>query len=246
MRRFDKRGAAYTPWMAPMWALVLALALGACGGGNGIGPDEIRKRENALRDDLPVSWDLYNATSYTEAIDAFSKVLQDADNIEGIDNVRNEIKSEAQNGIGWSFFKLQQLAEAALAFDQATRLDRTNADAWVGGSGVALARQDYGRAVQFGSQALEIDPTYSSGTRADISGRLLNHDDFDVRQLRVLLAEAYFQLGRYSAIDRPDPNNATAQLRLLDGSFRFSDPGQLLQGISQAALGLNQGLGGGI
>jgi tetratricopeptide (TPR) repeat protein len=226
--------------------LLVGLGLSACGGGNGIGPDEIRKRENALRDKLPVSWDLYNATRYSEAIDAFTNILQDADNVEGIDNVRNEIKAEAQDGIGWSFFRLQRLEEAALAFEQATRLDRDNADAWVGGSGVALARKDYGRAVQFATQAMEIDPTYSSATRADGDGRLLTHDDFDVRQLRILLAEAYFQRGLYSAFDRADPNNSAAQLRFLDGTFRFSDPGQLLDSISQAAAGLQrQGLGEG-
>jgi hypothetical protein len=51
-------------------------------------------------------------------------------------------------------------------------------------------------------------------------------------------------LGRYSAADRPDPNNAAAQMQLLKvkGEFRFQDPGQLLEVMSQAALDLQQGI----
>ena len=56
--------------------------------------------------------------------------------------------------------------------------------------------------------------------------------------MRLLLAEAYFQLGRYSAVDRPDPSNAAAQMRLATGEFTFRDPGQLLQEISKLALEL--------
>lgn len=223
------------------WLTVLSCGLAfwtGCGGGNGIGPDEIRKREGRLRDQLPLSWNFYNQGQYEEAVDAFTRVLEDADNIEGIDDVRNEIKSEAQNGIGWAFFRLQKLQEALVAFNLATRLDRSNADAWVGAGGVSLAQRDYGGSVQFGTQALELDAAYNSGSRIDADGRLLGHDNFDRRQVRLLLAEAYFQLGRYSAADRPDPNNSAAQLRLVSPNFRFRDPGQLLEGISQFALDL--------
>ena len=72
------------------WLTVLSCDLAfwtGCGGGNGIGPDEIRKREGRLRDQLPLSWNFYNQGQYEEAVDAFTRVLEDADNIEGIDDV---------------------------------------------------------------------------------------------------------------------------------------------------------------
>ncbi|MDB4699101.1 hypothetical protein OAF45_03055, partial [Candidatus Latescibacteria bacterium] len=63
--------------------------------------------------------------------------------------------------------------------------------------------------------------------------------------IRLMLAEAYFQMGRYSAIDRADPNNAAAQVRLLKGSFVFHDPGQLVQEMSKVSLELQQETTGG-
>ena len=53
-----------------------------------------------------------------------------------------------------------------------------------------------------------------------------------------MLAEAFFQLGRYSAVDRADPNNAAAQVRLVNQDFRFKDAGQLLQAIGDLAVEL--------
>jgi len=217
-----------------------------CGGGNGVGPEEIRKREDKLRDQIPIGWQAYNQGDWQGSIDFFTDILEQADAVEGIElSARNQIKAEAQNGIGWSFFRQQELEGAATAFNISTRLDRRNADVWVGWAGVSLAQEDYSQVLQFAIQALEVDPEYNSGIRLDPIGRLLGHDQFDKRQVRILLAEAYFHLGRYSAIDRPDPNNAAAQVRLLRNSYRFVDPGQLLEAISEAALELQNEISSG-
>jgi tetratricopeptide (TPR) repeat protein len=216
----------------------LAVSLAACGGGTGIGPGEIQKREDKLKDRLTVDWVAYNDGNYEGTIEVFEKTLAEADALEGIEvGVRNQVKSEAQNGIGWAFFRLQDLNDAGQAFAIATQLDRTNADAWVGWAGVSLAQRQYGDVLQYTNQALEIDPDYSSGSRLR-DGRLLAHDQVDERHVRLMLAEAYFQLGRYSAIDRADPNNAAAQVRLIDNDFRFRDPGHLLARISELSLEL--------
>ena len=204
------------------------LALTACGGGTGVGPGEIQKREAQLRDRLPIDWNKYNTADYQGGIEFFSKTLEQADAQEGVERVKNHVKSEAQSGIGWSFFQLQNLAAAEQAFAQATALDRQNADAWA----------EFNDVAQFSSQALETDPDYNSATRVDDAGRLLGHDNVDERHLRLMLAEAFFQLGRYSAVDRADPNNAAAQVRLVNQDFRFKDPGQLLQAISDLAVEL--------
>ena len=221
-------------------SLCAAFLLSACGGGNGLGPGEIQKREDRIREQLPLDWGNYKGNDFQSAIDDFTATIEEADRLEGIDNIRNQIKSEAQNGIGWAQFRQQDLAQAELAFRLATSLDRNNADAWVGRTGVALAQQRYNDVVQFGGTALDREPEYNSAVRLDPTGRDLAHDRLDVRHVRLALAEAYFQLGRYSAADRPDPNNAAAQMQLIQSGFRFQDPGQLLAALSQAALELQQ------
>ena len=61
-----------------------------------------------------------------------------------------------------------------------------------------------------------------------------------------MLAEAYFQLGFYTAGERADPSNATAQLSLVRSGFKFLDPGQLLQTLSQVSIELQDSVDGGI
>lgn len=218
--------------------LVAALLCGACGGGNGLGPGEAKKREEKLKERLPLDWKEYRTGGYQAAIDAFTETLEQADLLEGVEGVESQVKSEAQNGIGWAFFRLQDLDNAYAAFRLATQFDRRNIDAWAGWAGVVLAQRRYNEALQYAGQALEIDPNYASAARQDDQGRDLKHDQFDYRHVRLVLAESYFQLGRYSAADRPDPNNAAAQLRLISPAFRFKDPGQLLESIGQKALEL--------
>lgn len=225
--------------MRRYWLLVgLALLCSACGGGNGLGPGEARKREDQLKERLPLNWKNYKTGDFQGAIAAFTETLEKADLLEGADGVKNAVKSEAQDGIGWSFFRLQDLDNASSSFKQATQLDRRNADAWVGWAGVVLAQRRYNDAIQYANQALEVDPNYTTANRLDDRGNNLAHDVYDQRHVRLVLAESYFQLGRYSAADRPDPNNAAAQLRLVDSSYRFRDPGQLLEGIAQNTLKL--------
>ena len=216
----------------------ICFSLLACGGGSGLGPGEIKKREDKLKDRLPVDWTDYKSGDYQTAIEGFSETLAQADVLEGVDAVKNEVKAEAQNGIGWAFFQLQDLDNATVAFSLATGLDRRNADAWVGWTGVALAQQQYNDVVQFAIQALETESDYNSGSRLDEDGRLLGHDKLDERHVRLMLAEAYFQLGRYSALDRRDPDNAAAQLRLVRSDYRFVDAGHLVENLSIISIDL--------
>ena len=123
--------------------------------------------------------------------------------------------NRAHNGIGWSFFRLQDLEAASSAFQQATKLNRRNQDAWAGHAGVALARGNYNDAAQFALQNLSVNNQYNSGLRADDQNRALGHDNFDTRHVRLILAESYFQLGRYSA--RMTGSQCGCQLRMIEG-----------------------------
>ena len=156
------------------------------------------------------------------------------------------LSAKAHNGIGWSFFREQSLEDAWNSFQQATRLNRRNVDAWVGWAGVALARGRHADAAQFSAQALSAGGDgYNSAFRLDENNRQLGHDNIDSRHIRLMLAESYFQLGRYSVLDRPDPNNSAAQVRMIKGSYTYNDPGQLLREMSQIALELQLEASGG-
>ena len=218
--------------------LLLAGLLCGCGGGSGVGPEELLKQEEKLRDRLQVDWVNYKNGDYDGAIEFFTSTLENAESYQGPEAILNDIKSEAHNGIGWAFFRKQDLEAASSAFQQATTLNRRNADAWVGYSGVALARRLFNDAIQYAMQALTADSEYASYYRMDSSERQMGHDNFDTRHVRMILAESYFQLGRYSANDRPDPGNASAQLRMIDEDFTFRDPGQLLLEMSRISIEL--------
>lgn len=223
----------------------MAALIWGCGGGSGVGPEELLKQEQKLRDRLPIDWGNYNNGDYDGAIDFFTSTLEKAETYEGPDAILNEIKSEAHNGIGWAFFRKQNLEAASSAFQQATTLNRRNADAWVGYAGVALARRLFNDAIQYAIQALSVESEYVSSFRTDDAERQMGHDNFDTRHVRMILAESYFQLGRYSALDRPDPSNASAQLRMVDEDFTFRDPGQLLQEMSLLSIELQTEQGSG-
>ena len=225
--------------------LLLAGLLWGCGGGSGVGPEELLKQEEKLRDRLPVDWGNYKNGDYDGAIEFFTSTLDKAESYQGPEAILNEIKSEAHNGIGWAFFRKQDLEAASSAFQQATTLNRRNTDAWVGYAGVALARRLFNDAIQYPMQALSADSEYASYFRMDGSERQMGHDSFDTRHVRMILAESYFQLGRYSAIDRPDPSNASAQLRMIDEDFTFRDPGQLLLEMSRISIELQAEQGSG-
>ena len=239
MMTADGKTRSRTSVLLGLSAIIMTCGLTACGGGTGLGPGAIQKREDKLRDELPADWNFYNTSDFQGAIDFFTVTLQRADAIEGIElGVRNQVKAEAQSGIGWAFIRLQDLSAASQAFGIATQLDRTNADAWVGWAGVALALRQYPDVLTYTNTALETDPDYNSATRIDADGRIMGHDQVDERHVRLMLAEAYFHLGRYSAIDRADPNNSAAQVHLVDRDFRFRDAGQLLERISELSFEL--------
>ena len=214
----------------------MAFFLVACGGGSGVGPGEVNKRQDELKEKIKVDWETYESGDLQSALGAFQQTLLTASTKSGTESIRNQVMSEAQNGIGWIYFKTQSLDSASVAFNEATKLNRRNEDAWAGWAGVALANKRYSDAARYADQALSIEPDYNSATRnldQDKNSPRVGHDNFDERHLRLVLAEAYFHMGRYSAAERSDPKNAAAQVRLLQNNqFVYIDPGKLLEAIS--------------
>ena len=212
------RGNLRAKWIL---AGLCSLTAWACGGGNGLGPTEIKHREAAVEQQLELSWKKYNAGDLDGSISGFRETLDAADHLDVSSGTTNLIKGEAYDGIGWSAFRQQDLDLAASSFQQSVALNRQNTDAWVGWGGVSLAQRQFTNTVQFCITALDADLHYNSTTRTYIAGLDLSHDAIDTRSVRLMLAEAYLNLGYYSPVERADPFNASAQVRLLRPSYQY-------------------------
>ncbi len=115
-----------------------------------------------------------------------------------------ETSAEAHNGIGWCKARLGETQDAIDSFKKAVEKDTENADAYAGLAGAYFADADYERAIASARSVLSRSPEYSS-----------HHDDIRTADIRVLLAESYYNVGDYTA--------ARAQIDLLGGSGRTLD-----------------------
>ena len=139
-------------------------------------------------------WAEYGYGNYEDAISKFEAAL-----------VEDETSAEACNGIGWSKARLGDTPGAIENLRLATTKDPDGADAYAGLAGAYFADSDYERAIASAQAALSRSPGYSS-----------HHDDIRVADIRILLAECYYNVGEYTA--------ARAQIDLLGGSGRTLDP----------------------
>ena len=139
-------------------------------------------------------WAEYGAGNYEDAIAKFEKA-----------SAEDPTSSEAHNGIGWAKARLGQPRDSIDSFNKAVEKDSENADAHAGLAGAHLAEADYEQAIASAKSLLSLKPEYSS-----------HHDDIRAADIRILLAECYYNVGDYTA--------ATAQIDLLGGSGRGLDP----------------------
>lgn len=139
-------------------------------------------------------WAEYGYGNYEDAISRFEEAL-----------VEDETSAEAYNGIGWARARLGDTLGAIESFKMATTKAPDDADAYAGLAGVYFADGDYERAIAAAQSVLSRSPGYSSP-----------HDDVKVADIRILLAECYYNVEDYTA--------ARAQIDLLGGSGRTLDP----------------------
>jgi tetratricopeptide (TPR) repeat protein len=159
----------------------------------GCGDDEIllAPDDNKL---ISEGWSEYGAGNYEDAIAKYQEALAE-----------DESSSEAHNGIGWCKARLGETHDAIESFKEAVGKDPGNTDAHAGLAGAYFADGDYERAIASAQSVLSLSPEYSS-----------HHDDIRTADIRVLLAECYYNVGDYNA--------ARAQIDLLGGSGRALDP----------------------
>jgi tetratricopeptide (TPR) repeat protein len=193
--QFQKAGKPAL-WSSGFLALWLIGSLAGCGEDVIVaGPDA-----NEL---ISEGWKEYVAGRYEDAIDKYREALeleQDSGSQEAL-----ELEAEAYNGIGWARARLGQIRESIDNFEKAVAKDPTNADAYAGLAGVYLADGDYERAIPSANLVLSLKPEYVS-----------HHDDIKAADIRILLAECYYNMDHYSS--------AKAQIDLLGGAGRTLDP----------------------
>jgi tetratricopeptide (TPR) repeat protein len=198
-------------------AMAAILLAAGCGGGTGIGTRSDRDQQISSE-----AWLAYRAGSYAQADSTFQEALS-----------VNPTLSDALNGRGWANFSLAgregdtnrrtgYLNTARTNFSGAAASDPKNTDAWAGLAGVELASDNYQKAVDAAQQVLNLDPNFFSP-----------HDNFNIREVRIILATAYFFLGKYSVAEGADPHNATAQITILDRTFRYTTPVELILRIQE-------------
>ncbi len=197
-------------------AVVILLAAG-CGGGTGIGAGTDRPAQISAE-----AWTAYRAGNFALADSTFQEALS-----------VNPSLSDALNGRGWANFSLAgregdanrragRLSAARENFSRAVTADSKNADAWAGLAGVELATDNYQKAVDAAWKVLDLDANYFS-----------SHDNFNAREIRMILATAYFFLGKFSKKEAADPNNAAAQVAILDRTFQYTTPVELILRIQE-------------
>jgi tetratricopeptide (TPR) repeat protein len=200
--------------IATMSAIFLAAG---CGGGTGIGTRSDRDQQISSE-----GWLAYRTGNFAQADSTFREALS-----------VNPTLSDALNGRGWANFSLagregdinrrtDHLNVARENFSRAVTAEPKNADAWAGLAGVELASDNYQKAVDAAQQAITLDPNYFSP-----------HDNFNIREIRIILATGYFFLSKFSSAEAADPNNAAAQVFALDRTFRYTTPVELILRIQE-------------
>jgi len=124
-------------------------------------------------------WEEYAAGNYEDAIAKYQSALEE-----------DPANASAYNGIGWARARLGQIRDSIDSFKEAIAKDPTNADAHAGLAGAYLADGDYERAIASAKLVLSLKPDYES-----------HHDDIKAADIRILLAECYYNIGDYEAAE---------------------------------------------
>ena len=138
-------------------------------------------------------WREYVAGNYEDAIAKYQEALEE-----------DSASASAYNGIAWARARLGQVRDSIDSFKKAVARDPSSADAHAGLAGAYLADGDYERAIASAQLVLLREPEYAS-----------HHDDIKAADIRILLADCYYNIGDYAA--------AKAQIDLLGDAGRALD-----------------------
>ena len=169
----------------------------------------------AARKNQALGWSAYKNGDFSAAVLSFER----ATNLDAS-------LADSHNGLGWSHLSAsrsstvnpQIVAKAQDAFEEAIRLDVSNADAWIGLANTLFLRRE--SASDFQTALLAID----NALKADNSF-LFRHDYQSIADLHALKGACYYYLGEKELAKRsaaaaiqvaPDNASALSLERLLD------------------------------
>jgi tetratricopeptide (TPR) repeat protein len=183
----------------------LCLIVG-CGGGGGGGPSDTAASLTAE------GWVLYESGDYEGAVGKFFGATQlDAD------------YTDAYNGMGWSYGKLDSLVEAVTNFEMCISKGDVRPDPYAGKAPVCrdLDPPEFNEAISAASTALTKDSDFE----------FEHYEDFNWRDLRLIKAQCYFALKQYSqakteidalggnTVDPNDPEAVAAEIERLEDLY---------------------------
>lgn len=170
----------------------------------------------AARKNLEAGWTAYNQGDFSAALLSFERAVN-----------LNENLADAHNGLGWTHLSAspvpsinpQIITKAQGAFEEAVRLDSSNADAWLGLANTLFLRRekdsDFRAALRSIDNALDAD-----------NSLFFRHDYQSPADLYALQAACYYYLGEIELAQssigtaiKIAPHNSTvlALVRLLEG-----------------------------
>ncbi len=190
--------------------LLLCLVTAGCGGGTGTG-GTFGSSETLTFE----GWEAYRGAIEATDYDAAEKLFTDALNLD-------PAFSEAHNGLGWLNLQRagqadedpqerERLTDVARAnFQRAVAANPDNADAWAGLTGLELAQNNWAAARDAGNRVLALQPRFFS-----------NHDNVDYRDIHLMLAQAYLNLGAFIESSASlDPNNSLFHIDSVDPGYK--------------------------
>ena len=198
-------------WISAISMMCLCALAAGCGGGTGAGGTFGSAAETLAVE----GWEAYRAALEAADYDAVEKLFSDALR-------RDPAFSEGHNGLGW--LNLQRAGQADESpqerdrlidvarsnFQRAVASNPDNADAWAGLSGLELSQNNWAAARDSGKQVLALQPRYFS-----------NHDNVDFRDVHLILAQAYLNLGAFIESSASlDPNNCLFHVDFVDPGYR--------------------------
>lgn len=139
-------------------------------------------------------WIEYDAGNYEIAIYRHQSAL-----------LKDSEKSEAYNGIGWAYTKLGKVDDSIDSFKKAILKDPSNADAHAGLAGAYFIAGNYEQAIASAKTVLSLKSNYESP-----------HDPVKANNVRLLLAESYYNMGDYAS--------AKAQIEMIGTYGKILDP----------------------
>ena len=148
--------------------------------------DGPRFHPEAARKQQADGWVAYDQEAFSMALLSFERAINLDPNL-----------ADAHNGLGWSHLSTSRVSEvnphivakAQGAFEDAIRIDHSNADAWVGLANTLFLRRE--RDLDFQTALRAIDNAFDANHEF-----LFRHDYRSAADLHVLKAACYYYLGK--------------------------------------------------